>query len=746
MARDLPDVPQGTDPSVRRLLVRMRETLQELIGVRGDGSGAAITLEDARKRGIVDSAGRGLVGDVTIINNGGGGGGGGTYTPDLTPPPTVTGLTAAPGLTQIFLEWNPALYTAGNGHKQTNIYAVKKVAGDPAMPTFSEASLVYSATGALTVASLPSDLSTRWHIWAKWETNDGVESTSPAGGTNGVIAQTGKIGNVDLGPLIVEAQNMTDGAVIERTIAAKAVNYTQLADGAVRVQHLLVAPKSLIVDPSFSQGLVGWTNWRARFARSAPEVPAGCPVEFAAVFNGRDSFMTARIPVTAAEQYRVTGWVNRHASLPGTGFVAFGYDATGAIIQTTVVSVGAVTGWTRVTGDVTIAANVVALGVAPWNDQAHGGTIESWFADLQVEKKNDASLIVNGGILTQHLAAGSIAVGSAAIANGAILNAMIADATIDNAKIANVSVSKLTAGSLAVGQHITSTNYTAGSTGWIIQASGFAEFSNVVIRGATYTGTIYANAGTIGGITITAADIRSTDYVPGGAGFRLTSAGYLEASNVWLRGQITGGAITGWAWPAASSGPGFYLGGNGLLLGNYNDGQWVQIGSDGTMSVPGFSTSGGNAYFSGQLQAATGTFSGSMTAAAVNAVNTINLAGGAVTMLNSPSATGTGGTMSIPITVPAGNTYVVTAIGFQGTATNHAAGLNETSALTVGGASITLYSSITSQSGGANSTFRYGYAAASMGNVLTLPAGTHVVSMSGINGVQKLLVCLVNKR
>lgn len=73
-------------------------------------------------------------------------------------------------------------------------------------------------------------------------------------------------------------------------------------------------------------------------------------------------------------------------------------------------------------------------------------------------------------------------------------------------------------------------------------------------------------------------------------------------------GAVRGGAITAWSWPSAGSGSGFYLGLNGLLLGNYNDGSYLQLTSDGQMFAPGFSISGGNATFSGALSAVTGSF------------------------------------------------------------------------------------------------------------------------------------------
>jgi hypothetical protein len=95
--------------------------------------------------------------------------------------------------------------------------------------------------------------------------------------------------------------------------------------------------------------------------------------------------------------------------------------------------------------------------------------------------------------------------------------------------------------------------------------------------------------------------------------------------------RITGGAYTGYAWPPEGQ-QGFYLGPGGLLLGNANNGRYVQITENGDFYTPGFSVVNGNATFSGSVSGASGTFSGSLTASAINAVNTINIAGNAVTV------------------------------------------------------------------------------------------------------------------
>lgn len=74
---------------------------------------------------------------------------------------------------------------------------------------------------------------------------------------------------------------------------------------------------------------------------------------------------------------------------------------------------------------------------------------------------------------------------------------------IDNQHIISLTAAKLTAGSVGVSEYIQSTGFTTGSAGWQIKGDGTAEFSGVIVRG-----TLYATAGTIGGITIESGAIR----------------------------------------------------------------------------------------------------------------------------------------------------------------------------------------------------------------------------------------------
>ncbi|MEQ6475149.1 hypothetical protein [Comamonas sp. wu1-DMT] len=196
---------------------RVTEELRVLMG-RG-GNGRALTAKDLIDSGIAKpGAGGGLVPGVP---------GGGDIEPDLTPPPVPTGFAVTAGLTTVFVEHDAPGYTQGHGHDRTVVYGVLQT-GSTA-PTFDQAVVLFQFQG--TIGAYPAALGTRYRLWIKWQSQDGVQSVSPAGGTNGLDVQTGKIGNNDLGPLIVEAGNLANGSVSASKLAAQAVDATKFANG-----------------------------------------------------------------------------------------------------------------------------------------------------------------------------------------------------------------------------------------------------------------------------------------------------------------------------------------------------------------------------------------------------------------------------------------------------------------------------------------------------------------------------------
>lgn len=170
------------------------------------------------------------------------------YTPDLTPPPTPQAFQATPAIFHNILEWAAADYTVGHGHAETIVYGARWVSG--ALPVFSAAQPVGSS--AADAFSHPVGTGEQWHYWIKHKSVDGVESTTPAGGTNGMVATTGKIGNTDLGPLIVEAGNLANGSVGATQLANGAVIATKFASGIEPVTIVSSVPGSFVTRAVFN--------------------------------------------------------------------------------------------------------------------------------------------------------------------------------------------------------------------------------------------------------------------------------------------------------------------------------------------------------------------------------------------------------------------------------------------------------------------------------------------------------------
>lgn len=237
--RDIPALPSNLDPDLKKVLDQWREALQKVMGTRG--SDRAVRTSDMQTWGYLDPKGN---------STGGTGAAGEDEEPDLSPPPVSSTLTVAAGVTSLLIEWETPIYTAGHGHGQTNIYGAQWAVGAPE-PVFEDASLIGSAGGALTIYAHPTNPNTRWCIWIRWQSRDGVEG-AVKGGLHGVQATTGKIGNAQLGPLAVQAAQLADGAVDLQSGSVKSDGaFGALAVGYTVTRYLLATDgllANLVVD------------------------------------------------------------------------------------------------------------------------------------------------------------------------------------------------------------------------------------------------------------------------------------------------------------------------------------------------------------------------------------------------------------------------------------------------------------------------------------------------------------------
>jgi hypothetical protein len=243
------DLPPATSPE---FLAAVRERVQTLLGFRGNALDAALTPRAMGWKSVQTTGGTSS-GSVVRLPDGGipGGGTSGTGADDLTPPPSVTGLSVAAGVTNVFVQIDAPLYTWGGGNKQTNVYGVSLEASDTSEPTFGDAQLVYSMAGPLTFAAIPSEPNRRWHLWVKFETYAGVVSASPTGGLHGQTATTGDASN-----LIQSLQAATawiDSAMVANLSAAHLTAGDGVVGGTLKSTNYVPGTSGWLLNPTLGR-------------------------------------------------------------------------------------------------------------------------------------------------------------------------------------------------------------------------------------------------------------------------------------------------------------------------------------------------------------------------------------------------------------------------------------------------------------------------------------------------------------
>lgn len=172
---DIGAVPDGLSEDLTRFLQQVQRLLRTGIqtgGISGSGSGAS-------------SSGGG-----TTIIGGGAVGGGIPGMDDPTPPPTPSGVTVDAGLSYVFFETAAPVFTMGAGYDRTRVYIAQYPASATTPPTFGDAVLAYEFVGQ--IGAMPAEPATRLCVWLKWRSKAGYDSTTPAGGINGFIVETGQ--------------------------------------------------------------------------------------------------------------------------------------------------------------------------------------------------------------------------------------------------------------------------------------------------------------------------------------------------------------------------------------------------------------------------------------------------------------------------------------------------------------------------------------------------------------------------
>ena len=205
-------------------------------------------------------------------------------TKDKTPPPAVTGLSAAAGLGTVIASWSAAAYETGHGHARTLIYAAKG-----ATAAVSTAKLVAESHHG--PVSFTAGLGETWRVWAKHESVDGVLSSKFAGPVNVTL---GKIGDVDLAEDLDLAKRLADGSVTAEKLADGALTETKFAQG---VEPVKIIPDSGALPTAKSTSSVLWKGalyvWSAVSKKYEKAVADVAPESL-----GPDKFLPGIEPVT----------------------------------------------------------------------------------------------------------------------------------------------------------------------------------------------------------------------------------------------------------------------------------------------------------------------------------------------------------------------------------------------------------------------------------------------------------------
>lgn len=298
-------------------------------------------------------------------------------TRDPTPPPKAPtpGLTA--GVGQIEVTWPKAIYTQGHGPGRVLLWAAEWP-NDTTVPPFSVASALGAVLEVASRAAISWNPNKRVRVWMAFESFDGYQGavSDPADVTTIPIPASA------LGQLQLDA-NMLAAA---------------METGA------------LVNDPHFAGGAARWSNFIARFGGATSGVPAGCPVEFAAQFRGRDCIDARGYSVRAGDQYHLSIFAHNGTTGLSVGIAAYFEYADGRAVTAappTALTPAANT-WTNIEGPVTIPAGAVRMRIGPYIGQASTGTQTCWFGYIRAIKVSEGDEVRQGSLTAINIAARSI--------------------------------------------------------------------------------------------------------------------------------------------------------------------------------------------------------------------------------------------------------------------------------------------------------------------------------------------------
>jgi len=414
----------------------VQEALQTFRGYRGDPLDRALTLRDVAGGQI--AFGNGVGGGVQgpVGPPGPAGPPGGEYTPDLTAPPTATGLVLTAGLSYLYIQCDAQVYTQGHGHDRTVVYGAKWPTGE-ADPTFASAVQMFDFKG--TFSAYPTDPGTRWKVWIKWRSMDGVLSVAPS---LPAVATTGQ----DVSKLLEVLSGQITESQLYAALNAR-INLIDAPSGTSGSVNARILAEQTARTSSYSALASDITTLYASAASNA----SGVSTNAAAISNeatvraNADTALSntiTTVQATLGSDISAAVAVEASARAAVDGHLAAQYTARMQITQDgrTVVGGFGVTGTSGGTEGPTIDVGVIAskFWIGPLNGAAPGVTS---IVPFVVQTSDE---IVNGVVIPK-----GVYIDAAYIKNLSAMVARLGNAWIDDAKIASLSAEKVTFGTMS---------------------------------------------------------------------------------------------------------------------------------------------------------------------------------------------------------------------------------------------------------------------------------------------------------
>jgi hypothetical protein len=453
----------------------------------------------------------------------------------------------------------------------------------------------------------------------------------------------------------ITASEIAAGTITASRIATNSISAGNLAAESITAKQLKVSDLSnIITNPSFSTldetnataNTDGWTGSISSVASATESsVSSGVTTTFIGYQFARDVYFDRAIDVTEGEEFTYTLDLNTSQTTHdfNIGFRIFDKDDTNlGWFTSTASNTSTNAGWAEVVINRTMPAN--AHRAIPFFQISSFDTFgKVYYTNVRLRRRVGETLIEDGAITTDKIFANAIT--AAKIAASTITGTEISAETTIVAGIGN-NVAVLDGADSTY--RIYAGNATAASAPFRVTQSG-----TLTATGATIEGALTASSGHIGGFTIDSSELRSgndttrvhigTDTIFLGANtsasapFSVSNAGALVATNATIEGAITAtsGSFTGSVTTDTLSASGGTIGGftitrSSLFTGTQSNSGYTAAGGltlrdNGSIATPNFYvTNAGDAFFNGTLEAANGTFAGSLTAQSISAGNIVS--------------------------------------------------------------------------------------------------------------------------